>query len=141
MASKYRGTSRTGSTAGQSKLLQLLRRHGYSEELPPSTVSWLDTRPVFRWLAEHLSDDNFVPADAQRIFEAIQLQAECTGSGGSGAKAAAQLMSAMGISDGSSSSDGEDPDGLGTRHGEGDAGWAATQSCEELQRAIEVRLC
>lgn len=138
MASKHRGSSRAGGTAGQSKLLHLLRRHGFAEELPPSTVSWLDTRPVFRWLAEHLSDDNFVDQDTQRLYDSIQLQAGppaggagASGAGG-GAQGQAQLLSVMGISSGS----GSDSDDEG-RRGEG-GGWDEPRSVEELQQAIEV---
>ncbi|KAI8469680.1 MAG: hypothetical protein J3K34DRAFT_512435 [Monoraphidium minutum] len=151
MASKHRGSSKPGAGAGQSRLLQLMRRHGYAEELPPSTVSWLDSRPVFRWLAEHLSDDNFVSPEAQRLYDSIQLQAEAGGASGAGAaqaagsgaaaaraapaggaqQAQAQLMSAMGISSGSGS--GSDDEDAGGR----DGGWDEPQGCDELQLAIE----
>jgi hypothetical protein len=150
MASKHRGASRPGGSGGQSRLLQLLRRHGFGEELPPSTVSWLDSRPVFRWLAEHLSDENFVSSETQRLYDAIQLQAGASSSGaGDGGVAAgaaapggvahgrAQLMSAMGFSSGSGSD--SDNEGEVGGHAEGGSAWDEAQDCEELERAVEVR--
>jgi hypothetical protein len=134
---------RAAGGPNQSRLLQLLRRHGYAEELPPSTVSWLETRPVFRWLADNLGDDNFVSAEAQQLYEAIQLDQAAAGGGGApgGSKAAARLMSAMGI--GSDDSSGADSDGDGGGGGAAaarDGGWGADpESIEELEAAIQVR--
>jgi len=139
---------RVGAGPSQSRLLQLLRKHGYTEDLPPSTVSWLDSRPAFRWLADNLSDDNFVSPEMQALYDTIQLQ-----SGGDGAgpgHARAQLMSAMGIASDSGS---DDDDGEGGAAGHGgpaaaearrdraieDGGWGEPQSVEDLQRAIEAQ--
>ncbi|GBF94508.1 hypothetical protein Rsub_07042 [Raphidocelis subcapitata] len=136
MASKL-GKGRPG--IHNSRLLQLLRKHGFADDLPPSTVSWLDSRPVFRWLAEHLDDENFVEQETQRLYESIQLQAGGGGRAGGGASAAAaQLMSAMGIA--SDTSSGENSGGSGEgRGGNEDDGWGQPSSVEELEAAIEAQ--
>jgi hypothetical protein len=136
MASKL---SKGRTALHQSRLLQLLRKHGFADDLPPSTVSWLDSRPAFRWLAEHLDDDNFVDQETQRLYESIQLQAGGGGGGGGGgtSAAAAQLMSAMGIA--SDTSSGENSGGDGRGGEEGDR-WEQHSSIEELEAAIEVRV-
>jgi hypothetical protein len=149
MAGNKQRPGRGAPGSSQSRLLQLLRKHGYTEDLPPSTVSWLDTRPAFRWLAENLNDDNFVDSETQALYESIQLQGCGGAAAAGGAQARAQLMSAMGIeSDSGSDDEGRGGDGGGdagggasSSHGGGgaDGGWGEPQSIEDLEQAIEVR--
>lgn len=59
--------------AQEGRLLSLLRHVGYREELPPSTVAWLESAPVFKFLAARLSADNFVSAAEQQEYAELQL--------------------------------------------------------------------
>jgi hypothetical protein len=54
-------------------LLRLLRRHGFADALPPSSEAWLDSHPVFRWLAANLNDANFVSPSDAALCEALLL--------------------------------------------------------------------
>jgi hypothetical protein len=55
------------------KLLKLLRKVGFKDELPPSTANWLDTHPMFQWVGDHLSEENFVSPVIQAKYDEIQL--------------------------------------------------------------------
>lgn len=57
----------------EGQLLQLLRSVGYKDSLPPSTVSWLESAPVFRFLASKLSHDNFVSPEEQQEYDELML--------------------------------------------------------------------
>jgi hypothetical protein len=69
------GASIRGKQAAvhEGRLLRLLRSVGYRDELPPSTVAWLDTAPVFKFLASRLSGDNFVSPEEQAEFDEVML--------------------------------------------------------------------
>ena len=129
--------SRAPSGPGQSRLLSLLRKHGFAEDLPPSTASWLEARPVFRWLADHLGDGNFVAPELQELHDSIQLQeredaadggggggGSASGGGGGGGDASGgarrALMSAMGIDSDTEGSDSDGGGGGGGADGNGD---------------------
>ena len=106
------------------KLLKLLRSVGFKDELPPSTISWLDTNPYFQWCANNLSEENFVAPATQAKHDEIQLlekdhphlHVQVRG-----------LASAMGLSD--SSSDAGDELSLGE-----------ADNPEQLRAAFEVSL-
>jgi hypothetical protein len=103
--------------------LKLLRAAGFRDDLPPSTDGWLETNPVFQWLSDNLSSDNFVsPEDAAEYAE-LSLQG-----GSSEAKQKDALASAMGLSDDDSSSDSEDE------------GLQDPLTPEQLRAAIQVRV-
>jgi len=71
MAPKHLGgASIKGKQAAvhEGQFLQFLRSVGYKDELPPSTVAWLESAPVFRFLAAKLSHDNFVSSDDQQEY-------------------------------------------------------------------------
>lgn len=57
----------------EGQFLQFLRSVGYKDELPPSTVAWLETAPVFRFLASKLSHDNFITAEDQQEYNELML--------------------------------------------------------------------
>eukprot|EP00879_Flechtneria_rotunda_P029232 GHRR01031529.1.p1 GENE.GHRR01031529.1~~GHRR01031529.1.p1 ORF type:complete len:147 (+),score=57.70 GHRR01031529.1:225-665(+) len=57
----------------EGSLLQLLRSVGYRDELPPSTVAWLETAPVFKFLATKLNSDNFVSPEDQQEYNELML--------------------------------------------------------------------
>ncbi len=114
------GRAGRGGVSGrtESRLLQLMRDAGFREELPPSTVSWFNTHPVFQWLSSNLSTDNFNSAATQQLYEEHVVNAS----------GAASLISAMGLSSSSDSSDGA----------EEHARWVDAAGVEELQAAVRV---
>lgn len=57
----------------EGSFLQFLRSVGYKEELPPSTVAWLEDAPVFKFLASRLSSENFVSVEDQQEYNEIML--------------------------------------------------------------------
>lgn len=57
----------------EGHFLQFLRSVGYKDELPPSTVAWLESAPVFKFLAKNLSHDNFVSAEDQQEYNEAML--------------------------------------------------------------------
>lgn len=57
----------------EGSFLLFLRSVGYKEELPPSTIAWLEDAPVFKFLASRLSSDNFVSAEDQQEYNEIML--------------------------------------------------------------------
>jgi hypothetical protein len=126
-------TSLRGKQAAvqEGQFLQFLRSVGYRDELPPSTVAWLETAPVFKFLAGKLSADNFVSAQDQQEYN------ECMLARGPDAS----LYDAVG--DGLSSDGGGDG-------GEGGGGGAAARAAEtdpflagltddEVAAALQVR--
>lgn len=76
MAPKHLGgASIKGKQAAvhEGQFLQFLRSVGYKDELPPSTVAWLESAPVFRFLAAKLSHDNFVSSEDQQEYNELML--------------------------------------------------------------------
>lgn len=57
----------------EGSFLLFLRSVGYKEDLPPSTVAWLESAPVFKFLASRLSHDNFVAPEDQQEYNEIML--------------------------------------------------------------------
>jgi hypothetical protein len=57
----------------EGQFLQFLRSVGYKDELPPSTVAWLETAPVFRFLASKLSHDNFITQEEEQEYNELML--------------------------------------------------------------------
>lgn len=57
----------------EGHFLQFLRSVGYRGELPPSTVAWLESAPVFRFLASKLSHDNFVSPEEEQEYNELML--------------------------------------------------------------------
>lgn len=57
----------------EGQFLQFLRSVGYKDELPPSTVAWLETAPVFRFLASKLSHDNFITPEEEQEYNELML--------------------------------------------------------------------
>jgi hypothetical protein len=57
----------------EGSFLQFLRSIGYREDLPPSTVAWLDSAPVFKFLASKLTHDNFITLEEQQEYNEIML--------------------------------------------------------------------
>ena len=57
----------------EGPFLQFLRSVGYRDELPPSTVAWLDSAPVFRFLASKLTRDNFITLEEEQEYNELML--------------------------------------------------------------------
>lgn len=57
----------------EGQFLHFLRSVGYKDELPPSTVAWLESAPVFRFVASKLSHDNFVTPEEQQEYDELML--------------------------------------------------------------------
>lgn len=57
----------------EGPFLQFLRSVGYKDELPPSTVAWLESAPVFRFLASKLSHDNFITPEEEQEYNELML--------------------------------------------------------------------
>lgn len=76
MAPKHGGgaTIRGKQAAVQEgDFLHFLRSVGYKGELPPSTVAWLESAPVFRFLASKLSHDNFITPEEEQEYNELML--------------------------------------------------------------------
>lgn len=67
------GTKGKQPSVQEGPFLRFLRSVGYKDELPPSTVSWLESAPVFKFLASRLSEDNFISPEEQQEYNEIQL--------------------------------------------------------------------
>lgn len=61
------------AAVAEGQLLQFLRSVGYKDSLPPSTVAWLESAPVFRFLASKLSHDNFVTPEEEQEYSELML--------------------------------------------------------------------
>jgi hypothetical protein len=57
----------------EGHFLQFLRSVGYKDELPPSTVAWLESAPLFKFLATKLSHDNFITPEEQQEYNELML--------------------------------------------------------------------
>lgn len=109
---------RTRSDKGRdNKLLTLLRQAGFKDELPPSTISWLNTHPIFMWLGDNLSKENFISPADRALYEEIELM-------GKEPVDARSLMEAMDLSESGSEDNVED--------------WLDRPEVEDMEAAIQV---
>lgn len=67
------GTKGKQPSVQEGSFLLFLRSVGYRDDLPPSTVAWLENAPVFRFLASRLGHDNFVSSEDQQEYNEVML--------------------------------------------------------------------
>lgn len=134
MATAQRGAARLGkqSQVQSGAFLNFLRSVGFRDELPPSTVAWLDSAPVFRFLAGRLSAANFVSAaDAQEFNELMLARGPN-----------ADLYDALGSGSGHGSGSDDEADGGGSCCDGGQRDWLEApddgDDLEALEKRIEV---
>jgi hypothetical protein len=107
----------------EGSLLQLLRSAGFQAELPPSTVAWLENAPVFKFLSNNISSENFVaPEDQQEYTEIMMAKGPNT-----------DLYDALG-----SGSD-DEVDDEQQQDQQGDDDWMGANSDADVQRQVQVR--
>lgn len=108
----------------EGSFLQFLRSVGYTEDLPPSTVAWLESAPAFKFLASKLGKDNFVSAKDQQEYNEIMM-AKCPN---------ADLYDALG-----SCSDDDDAEQQQDQQPDADTEWMGAVTDADVQRQVQVR--
>jgi hypothetical protein len=107
----------------EGSLLQLLRSAGFQAELPPSTVAWLENAPVFKFLSNNISSENFVAPEDQQEYAEIMMAKGPN----------ADLYDALG-----SGSD-DEMDDEQQQDQQGNDGWMGAASDADVQRQVQVR--
>eukprot|EP00775_Hariotina_reticulata_P008438 gene8438-8622_t len=113
----------------EGSFLQFLRSVGYKEDLPPSTVAWLDSAPVFKFLASKLSHDNFVMPEEQQEYNEIMLARGPH----------AELYDALGNASSDDDLDDDDEKQAADSQRSGKQDWMGMQTDSSLSQAVQAK--
>lgn len=55
--------------SGKPTIRLLLQQAGMADSLSQSTLSWMDTHPLFKWLADSVDVRNFITAEEAKAYD------------------------------------------------------------------------